>query len=133
MILGRDALTGLGIKIDFGHNVLEWDSIVIPMKDANENIEEAFTLHEPKAVIQASDRLKSILDAKYKKADLREVVKKEAVHLKESQQQQLHVLLKEFPKLFDGSLGKWRMGAYDIELRPDATPYHVRAFPIPKA
>jgi hypothetical protein len=42
-------------------------------------------------------------------------------------------LLKEFPKLFDGSLGTWCMGAYDIELRPDATPYHVRAFPIPKA
>ena len=131
MILGRDVLTGLGIKIDFGNNVLEWDSIVIPMKDADENIEEAFALHDPKSV-QASDRLKSILDAKYEKADLEEV-SKEAVHLKESQQQQLHALLKEFPKLFDGSLGKWRMGAYDIELRPDATPYHARAFPIPKA
>jgi hypothetical protein len=131
MILGRDVLTGLGIKIDFGNNVLEWDSIVIPMKDADENIEEAFAIHDPKSV-QASDRLKSILDAKYEKADLEEV-SKEAVHLKESQQQQLHALLKEFPKLFDGSLGKWRMGAYDIELRPDATPYHARAFPIPKA
>jgi hypothetical protein len=89
------------------------------MKDADENIEEAFILHELKAVVQASDRLKSILDAKYKKkTDLKEV-SKEAVHLKESQQQQLHVLLKEFPKLFDSSLGKWRMGVYDIELCPD--------------
>jgi hypothetical protein len=70
MILGHDVITGLGIKIDFGNNVLEWDSIVIPIKDADENIEEAFALHEPKAVVQASDRLKSILDAKYKKADL---------------------------------------------------------------
>ena len=25
------------------------------------------------------------------------------------------------------------MGAYEIELRPDASPYHARAFPIPKA
>jgi hypothetical protein len=41
-------------------------------------------IHEPKAVVQASDsRLKSILDAKYEKADLEEV-SKEAVHLKES-------------------------------------------------
>jgi hypothetical protein len=96
------------------------------MKDAEEDIEEAFALHEPKAVIQArpSDRLKSILDAKYEKADLEEV-SKEAVHLKESQQQQLHALLKEFPKVFDGSVGKLHMGAYDIELCPDATPYHV--------
>jgi hypothetical protein len=75
MILGCDVLTGLRIKIDFGNNVLEWDSIVIPMKDADENIKEAFALHELKAVVQASDRLKSILDAKYEKADLREVVK----------------------------------------------------------
>jgi hypothetical protein len=33
--LGHDFLTGLGIKIDFGNNVLAWDSIVIPMKDAD--------------------------------------------------------------------------------------------------
>jgi Zn-dependent M32 family carboxypeptidase len=113
MILGCDILTGLGIKIDFGNNILEWDSIVITMKDAGENIKEALSLHEPKAVVQASDRLKSILDANYEKADLEEVAK-EAVHLKESQQQQLHALLKEFPKLFDGALGKWRMEAYAI-------------------
>ena len=25
------------------------------------------------------------------------------------------------------------MGAYDIELRQEAMPYHARAFPIPKA
>ena len=25
------------------------------------------------------------------------------------------------------------MGAYDIELKPDPTPYHARAFPIPRA
>jgi hypothetical protein len=115
MILGCDVLTGLGIKIDFGNNILEWDSIVIPMKDTGENIEEAFALHKPKAVVQASDRLKSILDAKYEKADLEEV-SKEAVHLKESQQQQLHALLKEFPKLFDSSLGKWCMGGLKVEV-----------------
>ena len=28
-------------------------------------------------------------------------------------------------------LGKWKMGAYDIELIPEATPYHAKAFPIP--
>ena len=34
---------------------------------------------------------------------------------------------------FDGTLGKWNIGAYNIVLRPDASPYHARAFPIPKA
>jgi hypothetical protein len=60
--------------------------------------------------------------------------KKRSIYLKDAQQQQLHGLLKEFPKLFDGSLGKWLMGVYDIEVCPFATPYHMRAFlPIPKA
>jgi len=34
--------------------------------------------------------------------------------------------------LFDGSLGTWTGDDYDIELRSDATPYHARAFPIPR-
>ena len=29
-------------------------------------------------------------------------------------------------------LGTWKEGSYDIELRPDATPYHAKAYPIPK-
>jgi hypothetical protein len=56
MILGREVLTGLGIKIDFGNNILEWNSIVIPIKNSDTEIEEMFALHEPKAIVQASDR-----------------------------------------------------------------------------
>ena len=132
MILGRDVLTGLGIKFDFTNSALEWDSVVIPMKESDAEMCEAFNVQEPSTVISATDRFKGILEAKYEKADLAEVVK-EAVHLNNTQQKQLHGLLKEFPSLFDGSLGKWNMGAYDIKLRPDATPYHARAYPIPKA
>ena len=132
MILGRDVLTGLGIKIDFANNSLEWDSVVIPMKESSADICEAFNLQEPSTVISATDRFKGILEAKYEKADLSEVVK-EAVHLTGAEQKKLLDLLKEFPRLFDGTLGKWNMGAYHIELRPDATPYHARAYPIPKA
>jgi len=132
MILGRDVLSGLGIKIDFANNLMEWDSVAIPMKEADANICEAFNLQEPARVISATDRFKGILEAKYEKADLAEVAK-EAVHLTDAPQTKLHNLLKEFPSLFDGSLGKWNMGAYDIQLRPDATPYHARAYPIPKA
>ena len=34
--------------------------------------------------------------------------------------------------MFDGTLGKWTGEPYDIELQPDAKPYHSRAYPIPK-
>ena len=127
MILGRDLLVGLGIVIDFGNNTLEWDSIVIPMKDSDADVKDSYAMQEPDTIISATDRLKSILDAKYEKAEL-EQVSQEAEHLNDAEQKQLHALLREFPQLFDGSLGKWRIGAYDIELRPDAEPYHARAF-----
>ena len=38
----------------------------------------------------------------------------------------------EFKELFDGSLGKWEMDDYNVELRSDAQPYHARAYPIPR-
>jgi hypothetical protein len=34
--------------------------------------------------------------------------------------------------LFDGSLGTWNGKTYDIQLKPDAKPYHSRPLPIPK-
>jgi hypothetical protein len=34
--------------------------------------------------------------------------------------------------LFDGKLGTWTQDPYHIELKPDAKPYHSRAFAIPK-
>ena len=35
--------------------------------------------------------------------------------------------------MFDGTLGHWKGQLYDVELRDDVTPYHARAYPIPKA
>ena len=41
-------------------------------------------------------------------------------------------LLSKFEVLFDGTLGKWNLGQYDIELKLDDKPYHARSFPVPK-
>ena len=82
-------------------------------------------MHEPEVITEATERIKTILDAKYEKADLREVAE-EATHLNKEEQNKLHQLLTKYEDLFDGSLGKWKMDAYDVELRPDATPYHLR-------
>ena len=54
------------------------------------------------------------------------------MHLEEDQQELLHQLLKKYETLFDGTLGIWKEGSYEIELRPDAKPYHAKAYPIPK-
>jgi hypothetical protein len=43
-------------------------------------------------------------------------------------QQLVHVAIR-LASLF---LGKWNRGAYEMELQPDVTSYHARAFPIPQ-
>ena len=131
MIIGRDILQGLGIKFDFSDLTIEWDAVTVPMRDANSVQEDAFYVHKPEAISEATQRIKTILDAKYEKANLQEVAAA-ATHLSTAEQHKLHSLLNKYEDLFDGSLGKWKMDAYEIELHPNATPYHARAYPIPQ-
>ena len=131
MIIGRDILSELEFKFNFADMSVEWDERSIPMKDSDAGQAEAFHMPEPDSVESDITRLKHILDAKYEKADLREVTE-EADYLTEKEKKQLRELLEEHKELFDGTLGKWEMAPYEVELRPDATPYHARAFPIPK-
>jgi hypothetical protein len=48
------------------------------------------------------------------------------------QQKKLLDLLQKYEDLFDGSLGKWNGTEVNIELKEGATPYHAKAYPIPK-
>ena len=54
-------------------------------------------------------------------------------HLTLGEQKELLQLLQAYASLFDGTLGTWKGSAYDIELKPDAAPYHARAYNIPKS
>ena len=92
---------------------------------------EAFHVDEPPQVVDASDRLKRILDAKYEAADL-EAVCRSQNELNDEERQMLLQLLTKYKHLFDGTLGKWTGTKVELELNEGATPYHARAFPIPK-
>jgi hypothetical protein len=81
----------------------------------------------------SGDRYKTILEAKYEKADLRKEVDDNCPQLTSKQRKQLTKLLMKFEKLFDGTLGTWKNTKYDIELKPGATPYHGRPYSIPRA
>ena len=131
MIIGRDILSDLGFKFDFTTMSVEWDGISVPMKESDKTEAENFHVPDPSALDESAERLKKILDAKYEAADLGEVCRSQK-QLSVDEQDMLHNLLKEYSDLFDGTLGKWQMDDYDIELRPDAKPYHARAYPIPK-
>ena len=41
-------------------------------------------------------------------------------------------LLENYSDLFDGTLGHWTNDPYKVELKEGVTPYHARAYPIPK-
>jgi hypothetical protein len=75
--------------------------------------------------------LKQILDTKYEKANLDELIRK-CSYLTQNEQFKLLKLLQKHGHLFNGTLGRWDGRPYNIKLKPDATPYHARAFPIPK-
>jgi hypothetical protein len=70
--------------------------------------------------------MKTILDAKYEKANLEEVVAA-CKHLSEQEQDSLLELLNKYEDLFDGMLGHWVGEDYNVELKPGVTAYHARA------
>ena len=132
MILGRDLLIELGIKLDFDDLTVQWKDTVIPMKSIDATRYDSFSAKDSEAMTDATDRMKRILDAKYEPADLDAVIE-DCDHLTEEEKQPLRQLLEKYKSLFDGTLGKWRDEQYDIELKADATPHHARAYPIPRA
>ncbi len=140
MIIGRDLLREMGITLDFSQHAIIWDNASILMKDygtLENKIKQAPEFHwhdeafETEALQSASERIKKILDAKYDKADLNQIVE-ECDYLNHEEQMLLLQLLKKHEHLFDGTLGRWDAQPYNIELKPDAKPYHSRAFPIPR-
>jgi hypothetical protein len=92
MILGRDLLKELGIKLDFGDETVTWDEMTIPMKPENATVMTSYHLDDSPAVDEATKRIKGILDAKYEAANLDEVVA-ECKHLTDSEKISLRQIL----------------------------------------
>ena len=132
MIIGTDLMRELGLKLDFKDLTITWDEAVMPFKNRDDTFETGFYQADSTAVLESTERIKRILDAKYEKIDVREYVK-ESKHLTAAQQDSLAALLERHEKLFDGTLGNWKSEDYDIELKEGAKPCHARAYPIPKA
>ena len=131
VIIGRDILHQLGIVLDFQNKTINWNDYVTPMKDPLSRAGIDYAVLDSYAVQSETERIKRILDAKYEKANLVEVTES-ANHLTDVEQKGLLKLLRKFEALFDGQLGQWKGENYDIELKPDAKPYHARPFAIPK-
>jgi hypothetical protein len=71
-----------------------------------------------------------ILDAKYEKVDVDEVIN-QLNHLNSEQKKDLRKVLMEHTKLFDGTLGVYPHRKFHIDLVPGAIAKHTRPYPVP--
>jgi hypothetical protein len=70
------------------------------------------------------------LDAKYGQVSMGDVVD-QLTHLKDKQKQDLKALLKDFTRLFDGTLGVCPHKKFHINLVPGARSKHSQPYAIP--
>eukprot|EP00978_Attheya_sp_CCMP212_P040273 scaffold217979_cov64-Attheya_sp.AAC.1 len=117
---------------------MTWDDAVIPMPEHGtvHNKNEVNLMYddisEPTTIKEAAQRSECILDTKYKKADLTECIQ-ECTNLSAENKNSLYTNYCSNMKLFDGTLGTWNAPPVDFKLKPNAVPYHARAFPVPQS
>ena len=137
MILGMDLMNELGLDIQCSTGTLQWGERSTPLKDRhefhNEQVHSLEEVYESNSLNESTERRNRILDAKYEKADLPTIVKTQAGHLTQKEQNALLKLLMEYEYLFDGTLGTWKTTPVDLRLHPGAKPHYSRPFPVPRS
>ena len=90
---------------------------------------ELMYIHDP--LTTDADRIQQIVDLKYSKANLNEVIS-EMKHLTSNEQSKLLKLVKKFEYLSDGTLGAWKTEPVELELKAkDCKPYYAKPYPVP--
>ena len=79
VILGRDVLRELGIVLNFNLQIVIWNHACISMKPADCHTNDSWAITDPEEVNDMVARLtgeqyRNVIDAKYKKANLNEVL-----------------------------------------------------------
>ena len=121
----------------FSKAEMVWDNSSVPMQSidklsvdwVDQLEQELLFAHDP--VTTDAERIQSIVDTKYTKANLPSITQ-ECELLSSTEQQLLLQLLQKYEHLFDGTLGSWNVDPVDLELKePDCKPYHAKAYPVP--
>jgi len=135
MIIGRDLMDAIGLDLLFSENLMKWDNATVPMRDSSlfeepsaNPFAELLSMHDP--ITTEAERIQRILDIKYAPADLNKIVQ-ECTHLTDTEKSALGKLLAKYHDLFDSTLGTWQTEPIELELRPDAKPYHAKPYPVP--
>ena len=142
LILDADFLAKSGIDIKYSSGIVEWFNSELPMREPNclDNHEylamaEALKVHREEEALFGRDWYDpdcfatTILDAKFEKVNVDDVVE-QLTHLSKSQRDDLRNVLRNFTKLFDGTLGVYPHRKFHIDVMPGAKPKHVRPYAI---
>jgi hypothetical protein len=139
LILVTVTMKELGIIMDFKAKMMTVDEVKLPMQNIN-YLQGASTVWalklnhspamEPHSTQDDTKCETRILDTKYQKADLQSIVRDNCKHLSADQQKKLLQLLKKYET--HGTLGDWKTKLVSFQLREGVSPYHGRAFPVPK-
>ncbi|CAJ1936786.1 unnamed protein product [Cylindrotheca closterium] len=136
MIIGRDLMRELDIKLDFEHNMIEYQNLSISMTEINKldalnDLQFITGIKEPLSTAEAVERVSKILDAKYAPVTPDQILNNSS-HLSDDQKRTLKPILEKYVKLFDGTLGKWKGVQHKLELKdPNSPPFRCRPYPVP--
>ncbi len=141
LIIGKQTMHNLGVKLDFQEKTITIDKILLPMRNiANLQLKPRITralrentcfAQEPISTRSATKGVVKILDAKYEKADFPAIIRENCSHLTASNKEKLLLVLLKFESLFEGTLGDWKLLPVSFEQKKGMTPYHGRPYPIP--
>ncbi len=141
LIIGKQTMRNLGVKLDFQEKTIKIDEILLPMRNiANLQLKPRITraLRENSCFAQEQISTHSktkcvveIVDAKYEKADLPVIIRENCSHLTASNREKLLSVLLKFDSFLDGTLGDWKLLPVSFELKKGMKPYHGRPYPIP--
>ena len=142
IILGADFLSKSGMNINYSNGTMEWFENIIQMREPHVLDNKEFLAMADSIEIQTefenvcgdwheSYLSAPILDAKYEKVNIDDVVA-DQTHLSKSQQEDMRQLLKKHERLFNGKLGVYPHKKFHIEVEPNSIPKHARPYSVPR-
>jgi hypothetical protein len=139
LIIGKQTMHDLGLKLDFQEKTITIDKILLPMRNiVNLQLKPRITraLRENICFAQelistrsTTKRMVKILDAKYEKADLPAIIRENCSHRTASDREKLLSVLLKFEPLLNGTLGDWKLPPVSFERKEGMKPYHGRPYP----
>jgi hypothetical protein len=141
IILGTIFFSKTGIKLNCSEGNMEWFDCSIALGPPGGLDLNEFDAMEDMFHIQVEDELfgedwlecftTEILDAKYERTDVVEVVKG-LIHLNAHQKADFLRVLQKNCKMFDGTLGVYSHKKVNIDIESNAKPVHSRPYPVPQ-